>query len=236
MAKATDKKQVSRVKIKKKTWFRIVAPQLFGQQEVGETFVETPETIIGRKVDVNLKELTNNVKDQSAYVSFRMTKVEGTTVHTEPIGYSLTPSYVKRLVRKNTSRLDDYFVLQTKAGERVVLKTIMVTRSKVQRSVQKALRSTMRSLLQGELRKMDFTGFLALLVSGRLRKTLSSLNKITPLREYTLRVMTLNGMASEPLPEETVDESAAEAEAAEESTDEEEAAEEEQDDEEEETQ
>lgn len=218
MAKATDKKQVSRVKIKKKTWFRIVAPQLFGQQEVGETFVEEPETIIGRKVDVNLKELTNNVKDQSAYVSFRMTKVEGTTVHTEPIGYSLTPAYVKRLVRKNTSRLDDYFALTTKAGERIVLKTIMVTRSKVQRSVQKALRSAMKSLLQGELRRTDFTGFLSLLVGGKLRKTFSALNKITPLREYSIRIMILKGVGGEPLPEEAVEESAATAELSEEAT------------------
>ncbi len=49
MAKETDKKQVSRVKIKKKAWVRIVAPASFGQQEIGETYVESTESMIGRK-------------------------------------------------------------------------------------------------------------------------------------------------------------------------------------------
>ncbi|MBI4152574.1 hypothetical protein HY495_02585 [Candidatus Woesearchaeota archaeon] len=191
MTKATDKKQVSRVKIKKKSWLRVIAPPLFGQQQIGETYVEDPETILGRKIDVNLKELTNNIKDQSAYVSFRMTGVEGAQVQTEPMGFYLTPSHVKRLVRKNTSRLDDHFVFSTKAGERIIIKTIMVTRSKVQRSVKTALSSTLRSLLQDESQKIDFNGFLSLLVSGRLRKTLFALNKISPLREAAVRVALL---------------------------------------------
>ncbi len=211
MAKTTDKKQVSRVKIKKKAWFKIVATQLFGQQEIGETYVEAPETVIGRKVDVNLKELTGNLKDQSAYVRFRITRAEGTTFHTESLGYFLTPAHVKRLVRKNTTRLDDYFALQTKTGERIIIKTIMVTRSKVQRSVQKALRSAFKSLLQEELQKNNFTAFLSQQVSGKLRKVLFSLNKITPLRESAIRVMALQSASSEPQPELIAAVSAAEA-------------------------
>lgn len=189
MAKTTDKKQVSRVKIKKKAWFRIVAPQLFGQQEIGETYVETSESVVGRKVEVNLRELTNNIKDQSAYVVFRIAKAEGTLLRTVPIGYFLTPSHIKRLVRKNATRLDDFFLLTTKAGEKIVVKTIMITRSKVQRSVQKALRSMFKSLLQEELRKIDFGGFLSLLMGGKVRKALFALNKITPLREAAIRVL-----------------------------------------------
>ncbi len=206
MAKETDKKQTSRVKINKKAWVRIVAPASFGQQEIGETYVESTETMIGRKVNVNLRELTGNVKDQSAYASFRMVKAEGNTLHTEPVGYSLTPSYVKRLVRKCTSRLDDYFEFTTKAGEKVVAKTIMVTRSKVQRSVQKALRVKLKEVLQQELRGTDFTSFVSMLVSGKIRKLLTSLNKITPLRECAIRVLQLKGMSSEPLPEEVISE------------------------------
>ncbi len=206
MAKDTDKKQSSRVKIKKKAWARIVAPASFGHQEIGETYVESSETMIGRTVDVNLRDLTGNVKDQSAYARFRMIKAEGNTLHTEPVGFSLTPSYVKRLVRKNTSRLDDYFEFTTKAGEKVVAKTIMVTRSKVQRSVQKALRVKLKEVLQQELRRTDFSAFISMLVSGKIRKLLTSLNKITPLRECAIRVLQLKGMSTEPLPEEVVSE------------------------------
>ncbi len=220
MAKETDKKQTSRVKIKKKAWVRIVAPASFGQQEIGETYVESSESMIGRNVDVNLRELTGNVKDQSAYARFRMIKAEGNTLHTEPVGYSLTPSYVKRLVRKNTSRLDDYFEFTTKASEKVVAKTIMVTRSKVQRSVQKALRVKLKEVLQQELRRTDFSGFISMLVSGKIRKQLTPLNKITPLRECAIRVLQVKGMSSEPLPEEIVSEVVEEAESGAEALDE----------------
>ncbi|MBI4151894.1 hypothetical protein HY496_02895 [Candidatus Woesearchaeota archaeon] len=194
MAKATpDKKQASRVTVKKKSWFKIVAPPLFGQHEIGETYLEDPAQALGRKVEVNLKDLTNNLRDQSAYLVFSLTKTEGPVFQTEPIGYFLTSTHVKRLVRKNATRLDNYFVLHTKTGERVVFKTITITRSKVQRSVQKALHLKLKSLLQDELKKTDFSNFLSQLVSGRVRKTISALNKITPLRECAIRVMSLQG-------------------------------------------
>ncbi len=203
MAKPIEtKKLVSRVKIKKKNWYRIIAPQSFGQQEIGETFLTDGDSAIGRKVDACLKELTGNIKDQNAYVSFRMVRAEGSVIHTEPIGYFLTASSVKRLIRKNISRLDDYFLIPTKAGESVIVKTIMITRSVVQRSVQKALRVKLKSILQEEFSKNDFNGFLIGLVGGKLRRTaLPVLNKITPLKEAAIRVLSLKAVGGEPAPE-----------------------------------
>ena len=34
-----DKKKVSKIKVKKKTWFKIVAPKIFGNKEIGESYL-----------------------------------------------------------------------------------------------------------------------------------------------------------------------------------------------------
>ena len=139
MAKA-EKKKISRIKVVKKNWCKIMAPPLFGNKEIGEIYVNNPENALGRVLHYNLKELTGNVKDQNAYVVFRLTRLEGNIIHTAIIGYELTLSSAKRLVRKNADRLDDYFVLRTKNKEEVIVKTIMITLHKTQRSLQAKLR------------------------------------------------------------------------------------------------
>ena len=113
MSKSTTKK-VSRIKTRKKAWFKIFAPQVFGNKEIGETYLPAAENALGRLLKISLKDITGNVKDQNAYIGFKIAKAEGSALRTEVISYQLTPASVKRLVRKNTARLDDYFTFTTK--------------------------------------------------------------------------------------------------------------------------
>ena len=99
MSKQEVKKE-SRIKVTKKSWFKIMAPKLFGEGELGESYLSNPESALGRTLRSNLKELTGNVKDQNAYLLFQIDKVAGTTLHTIPVGYEITASSVKRMVKK----------------------------------------------------------------------------------------------------------------------------------------
>ncbi len=185
-------KKVSRIKVKKKTWCRLLAPAIFGQMEMGETYITGPESALGRVLKYNLKDLTGNVKDQNAYVLFRIDRSEGSILHTAVVGYELTPGYVRRLVRKSTTRLDDYFKFVTKDGRTVVVKSVLVTLNKVQRSVGKGLRKQLQSTLQGEISQGDFATFISNIVSGKVRNELKKrLNKIYPLKEIALRSIQL---------------------------------------------
>ena len=186
------KKKVSRIKTKKKIWFKIIAPKSFGMKEIGETYLPSAETAIGRTLEVNLRDLTGNVKDQNAKVNFRLVKAEGHNLHSMTIGYSLVSAFIKRLVRKNSDRLDDFFKFKSKDGKEVILKTITITRNKSQRSVKTALRAKLHELLKEEFSKLDFSTFVINLVNGRLRSTLKKqLHKITPVKEVTVRVLKL---------------------------------------------
>jgi small subunit ribosomal protein S3Ae len=189
-----DKKKVSRIKTKKKSWFKVMAPPLFANKAIGEMYLPAAEIGLNRVLTTNLKDLTGNVKDQNAYIGFKITNADSSVLHTTTIGYRLTAAYVKRVVRKNADRLDDYYVLKTKDGQEVVIKTLLLTRSKSPRSTRSSIRSELKSLLQEELQKGDFSYFVSNIVHYKVQGGIKrKLSKITPVKEVAIRVLALHG-------------------------------------------
>jgi len=181
-------KKVSKIKTKRKIWFKIFSPKLFGQKEIGESYLSSADQAIGRKLKVNMKELTGNVRDQNVSINFKINKVDGSSLRTEVIGYQLSTAYVKRSVRKNTGRADSTFKLKTKNGKDVILKSFIVTRNKTQRSVRTILRSKLEEFLKEELNKSDFISFVEKLIAYRIQSIAKKqLSKICPLREVAIR-------------------------------------------------
>lgn len=209
MSKQEVKKE-SRIKTIKKSWFKIIAPQLFGAGELGESYLSSPEKAIGRTLRHNLKELTGNVKDQNAYLLFRIDKAAGTTLHTIPVGYELTVSSVKRMVKKDTTRLDDYFTDVSKDGKKVAVKSVLITSIKIQRSVGKALRKTLYETVHEDLSKNNYADFMVNLATGKIRTELRKrLAKIYPLKEAAIRSVTIIGTGTAPVVAATEVETAA---------------------------
>ncbi len=198
MSKQEVKKE-SRIKAAKKSWFKIMAPKLFGEGELGETYLGSVESAVGRTLRHNLKELTGNVKDQNAYLLFRIDKAAGTTLHTVPVGYELTASSVKRMVKKDTTRLDDYFTDISKDGKKVAVKSVLITSIKIQRSVGKALRKTLYETVHEDLSKNNYADFMVNLATGKIRTELRKrLAKIYPLKEAAIRSVTIIGTGTVP--------------------------------------
>lgn len=188
------KKKVSKIKVKKKIWFKVMSPKLFGSKLLGESYLQSADKAIGRVVRINLKNLTGSMRDQNADASFKITSLNGTTLQTAVIAYELTQAYVKRAVRKNANKLDDYFELETKAGQKVILKSLMITTVKTQRSTQSALRKALKEFLTAEVKKTDFEGFVTALVAKKIQIAgKKALQKVHPLKEVAVRVIKLQG-------------------------------------------
>lgn len=191
MAKS-DKKKISRIKVKKKLWYKVICPKIFGQKEVGESYLASPDQAIGRQMQISLREVTGNVKDQNAYIGFKIASVQNNNLQTEPISYKLTPAYVKRVVKKNTNRVDDHFILKTKDDKDFVIKVLMVTLNKTNRSVRTALKKAIHELLKEEASKSTFDGFMSAVVSQKIQPGLRRrLAKTYPLREVSFRAVIL---------------------------------------------
>ncbi len=220
---AEEKAKVSRIKVKKKVWCKVLASKLFGQKEIGESYLASPDSAIGRTLKINLKDLTGNMKDQNGYVVFEITKVNGNMLQTTIRGYEITAAFVKRSVRKNTNRLDDYFEFVSKDGKKVVIKSLMITLHKVNRSICSELRRQLQNGLNEEIARNDFEVFFGNLVSNRIQGGLRKrLAKVYPVRDIVLRSVKLDGEGvpaplpvSEPVAEkmqEIADDAEAEAE------------------------
>lgn len=188
----SEKKKVSRIKVIKKNWYKIAAPKLFSFKELGEIYVNTPEKALGRVMSYSLKELTGNIKDQSAYLAFRLVKVDGNVLQTQLVGYELTPSSIKRFVRKNTDRLDDYFVFTTKNSQEVLVKTVIITLHKTKRSVQAKLKRELQKTLQEEIGKGDLDAFIENVVNYKFKSLLQKrMHQIYPVKEAAIRLIKL---------------------------------------------
>ena len=195
-----DKKKVSKIKIKKKAWYKVLSPKIFGNREVGESYLQAPEKAIGRKLKSNLKDLTGNVKDQNVLIGMQVNKIDGSTLRTAVVSYQLTPAYVKRVVRKNTAKVEDYYILKTKSGKEVIVKTLIVTINKVQRSVRTTLRKEFKEFLQAELEKTDLATFVSMLVNRKIQNEAKrKMKKIFPSKEVSVRMLKLKekGIAEE---------------------------------------
>lgn len=192
-----EKEKVSKIKVKKKLWYKIISPKLFGNKELGETYLESPETAIGRMLRINLKDLTGNVKDQNAYILFKIKSVVGVQLHANLTGYELANSYVKRAVRKNADRLDDCFSLKAKDGRTLVVKPLIITLHKVQRSLKTNLKKQLHTYIEEELAKEGVEGFMANLFGARIQfGARKRLNKLYPVKDVSLRVVNIKGEAS----------------------------------------
>lgn len=197
----SEVKKVSRIKVKKKVWHRIISPKLFGEREMGEMYITSSEEALGRTMKVNLRDLTGNMRDQHAYVNFRIIRGQGTQLYTEAIGYELTAAFVKRMVRKNIDRMDDYFTFKSNEGQVVIVKTLMLTQGKTHRSLQASLRKQLQAALEEEIKKNDFNTFMNNLVSYKVQQTAKRrLHKLFPLKEVAIRVVLLRGQPEHAAP------------------------------------
>lgn len=187
-----DKKKQSKIKVKKKTWFKVVSPSIFGMKEIGETYLDRAEQAIDRVMKVNLKSLTGSMKDQNIHISLKIKGTKGQVLQTSTVGYQVVPTYIKRVVRKRTSRLDNVFRFTNKAGEEMIVKTLIVTLNRNKRSTGATIRETVKDLLQQEISKNNFENFVNSLVTLRTQLGIKKkLNKIYPVKEVVVRSVKL---------------------------------------------
>lgn len=180
------------VKVKKKEWFQLVAPPMFNSLPLGETMITDPARLVGRIVAVNLSNITNELKQQSINIRFRVVALQDKNAHTEVIGYELSPSAIRRLVRRSATRIDDSQVFETADKKTVKLKPFLVTKAFVRGSAAKAIRKNMIELLKKEISKANYESLVKSLISNKLQITLKSqLSKIYPIRSVEFKTMQL---------------------------------------------
>jgi len=183
MAKAT-----TAVVIKKKKWVQIVAPKLFNEQVLGESFVGEADELKGRSAKVSLMVLTNDPQKQAISVSFKVVGVENGRAVTEMTGYKLLPAAAKKLMRRRRSKIDDSFVIETKDKKVLRVKPMIVTRTRARGAVMAALRMLERAYIAKMVSQLDMENFVREVVQKKLQQGLGqALRKLCPVGVCEIR-------------------------------------------------
>lgn len=181
-------------KIPKKTWYQIVGPEIFNKQVLGETLVEESERLVGKTITVNLMALTGDPKKHATAVTFEVTKVADSKGLASVTGWKMTPSAVKRLIRRNKDRIDESMVCYTADGLKVRVKPMVVTRSRAKSKVTQQLRIALKEYMIKSLKQTAFDNFIASLVTFRFQKSIKErLNPIYPIAMAEVRVVKILG-------------------------------------------
>lgn len=182
------KKQTLKTKTKKKKWSPIYAPAVFGGQLIGESYVDSAESMKGKYINANLSTISNDMKKQNITVRLRVNKIVEGKGQTEVIGMQQVQGFVKRLVRRGRTKVDDSFLAKTKDGQLVRVKPLIITNTLCVASTASQIRMEVRKVLQERIAKTGFVNTIQDVLSFKIQKDLKNmLNKVHPIRSVDVR-------------------------------------------------
>ncbi len=183
--KATTK---TGLKWKKKKWYEILAPAVFQNKAVGETFAEEPQNVIGRVVVTNLLALQGNIKKQNLNISLKVESVKGDKAVAVVKDFHMQKTSVRKIVRKAISKIEDSFACKTKDGQTVRIKLIGCTRTITNGGVLAAVRKMMRQWCVNRTSELSFNDAIRELTDMKFQKDLKTvLDRIYPLKVCQVR-------------------------------------------------
>jgi len=153
--------------IKKKHWVKIKAPKLFNERMMGESLVGEPQELVGRHITVNLMTLIGDPQRQTISVSFKITGIVNDVAVTEIIGYKILPASAKKMMRRNRSKIEDSFIVETVDKKLVRIKPIIVTRGRITGTVFASMRQLERAYLAKLISKTKFEDIISNIVQKK---------------------------------------------------------------------
>lgn len=185
MAKARSTSSSSKLK---KRWYPIIAPKMFNEQIIGEILIADPSKAIGKTVPANLMNLTGDMKKQSTDIIFSINSVTGEKASTGIIGYKVSSSHIKRLVRRGKNKVDVSFIINTADNKRARIKIVLVTIGMTYLPVLGSLRKAAQDFVSKAAAKMKFEDIVREVITNKLQIELRKhASKIYPIRICEVR-------------------------------------------------
>ena len=186
MAKAKARRRV-RDTWKEKSWYTIKTPVNFEDKEIGETPARDPDLLIGRGVEVTMRELTGDFSKQYIKLRFEIDNVAGEVANTKFTGHKTTTDYVRSMIRRGTSRIDASAVVTTKDDRKIKLQVLAVTIRRAKSSQQRYMRKTIEDLLVEAAAEKSFDDLVKVCVNGKLASEIyHNAKKIYPLKRVEI--------------------------------------------------
>lgn len=173
---------------KQKKWYKIEAPEVLNNAELGESYVASIDQLVGKTLTVNLSSITNNMRKQNVEVHFKVVSSSDKKGVTDIRGVTLTGSNLKRLVRKGRDKIEDSFIVTTQNNKDIRIKPVILTNTNANKSVRKTLRKMAKDFLNEYAKKNPHDTFFDAIINNRIQKEMKDkLADIYPLKYVDIR-------------------------------------------------
>jgi len=185
--KKAPQKRTSLDKWKRKTWFRILAPEEFDRKTLGETVSEKPKLLEGRTLRKNLSDLSGQKQKRHITVKFRIEKIEGQNCYTIATGHEINPGYVSRITRRRNSKMEIVQTIETSDSRKIRIKTVAVSVKKLASKQKTAIRNIIRESIEKHCSKKKYEQLMQEIVFGALSaKLFKQAKQIAPVKRLEI--------------------------------------------------
>jgi ribosomal protein S3AE len=175
-------------KLRGKEWYVLLAPKLFKEKEIGETPVGDAKTLIGRKLDVYLINLIDDLSKYYIKFYFKVNEIKENKAYTEFAGFECLKDYISRMIRYGITRIDMVQDLTTSDKVKLRVKTIIITSKKMKRNVEIELKRLIEEKMKKNIQTNTLDGFIEKTINDNFKNSvLDEGSKIYPIRSFEIR-------------------------------------------------
>jgi len=175
-------------KWRKKTWYTILAPEYFGQTEIGNTAADDPSKILNRVIETTLFDITDDFSLIHVKLHFKIIQVDGTTAKTVFNGHDYARDYIRSLVRRKSTRIDGIFNVETQDGARLRLSCLVMTQRRCNTTQQHLTRKIMEEIVHKKASELRFAQFIQQVVLGKVGSEIyNSAKTVFPIRRVEIQ-------------------------------------------------
>ncbi len=185
--KVSSKKTPSADKWKKKKWFKIHASEEFDKKVIGETPAEKPKQLEKRKIRMSLQDLTGQTQKRHILVNFSVRDVQGQDAYTIVTGYEINPSYINRIVRRRSSKMQTVQDVSTKDSKKIKIKAVTISSRKLAVKQETSIRNMMTDRIEKSVKKKPYSQVIQEIIFGVLAaKLFKEVKKIAQLKRVEI--------------------------------------------------
>ena len=175
-------------KWKTKSWYSIIAPDMFENKEVGQVPADDDTKLKDRIIRVSLGDMTGDMSQAYTMLMFRVSEVKGKSAFTKLIGHELSPSYLRSLVRRRRDVIHDVVDVETKDGVKIRVKSSLYTARKASSPAKTAVRNAARVEVTARAKEMDFQTFEQEIIFGKFSSRIyKAVKRILPIKRVEVR-------------------------------------------------
>jgi len=175
-------------KWKAKEWYKVHAPRMFNEMEIGETPSAEPEYLIGRTAEVTVHDLTGDFSKMHIKLRFKINDIDGHVAKTSFIGHDLTSDYVRRLTRRKKTKTDHVVDVITTDGFTIRVKPMSIAEKRIQTAQEEAIRQILGETLVKMGTEMKLSDIVKSIVSGEMAKDLAKACRcVIPVKRIEVR-------------------------------------------------